>query len=85
MTIAESDLLRKCGCNDKLTPRDQLVADIAAFTKIRTHLARRTWRFTPRLPGLGWAKRAILAAYVRGLITATTAQRLVDLSRSWEA
>ena len=55
------------------------------FDDMRRKASERCWRMSPNVPGLSLVKRTILAAYVWGTIRTTTAQRLIDRTKSWEA
>ncbi len=60
-------------------------SDILEFDAMRRGVARRRWRFSPRIPGLSLVKNIILAAYARQWISSRMAQRMIDRTRSWEA
>lgn len=66
-------------------PHEILGFDDAVFAKMRRDVANASWRVSPDIPGLGWIKRAIIAAHANGLISLLNAQRLIDLTKSWEA
>jgi hypothetical protein len=57
----------------------------AEFDSYRVWTGFRPWRKSPRIPGLWLIKRAIVALRTRHLISVCFAQRLVDLSKCWEA
>lgn len=57
----------------------------AEFGSYRAWTGFRSERNSPRLPGLSLVKRAILRAYRWRLLSLRSAQRLVDLSKCWEA
>jgi hypothetical protein len=59
--------------------------DTAEFDSYRLSTDRKSFRISPRIPGLSLVKRAIMFAQVWHLISVRTAQRLVDLSKCWEA
>ena len=51
----------------------------------RTRTNARQLRLSPNMLGLSLAKRAIVEARCRHLISVRFAQRLIDLSKCWEA
>lgn len=55
------------------------------FDQMRMASDCKRFRFSPSVPGLSLFKRIILAGYVSRLFSLTLTQRLVDLSRCWEA
>jgi len=57
----------------------------AEFESYRVWTGFRPWRKSPRIPGLSLLKSAIVFARCWHLISVRTAQRLVDLSKCWEA
>jgi len=57
----------------------------AEFNSYRVWTGFRPWRKSPRVPDLWLLKSAIVAARMRHLISVRFAQRLVDLSKCWEA
>lgn len=59
--------------------------DAAEFDSYRLATDLRSFRISPRIPGLTLVKSAILFAYGWHLISVRSAQRLVDLSKCWEA
>ena len=59
--------------------------DTAEFDSYRLSTDRKSFRISPRIPGLSLVKRAIMFAHLWHLISIRTAQRLVDLSKCWEA
>jgi hypothetical protein len=59
--------------------------DTADFDSYRLSTDRKSFRISPCIPGLSLLKLAIVAARCRHLISVRFAQRLVDLSKCWEA
>jgi hypothetical protein len=59
--------------------------DAEAFDSYRVWTGFRAYRKSPRVPGLWLLKSAIVALRTRHLISVRFAQRLVDLSKCWEA
>lgn len=55
------------------------------FDEMRRTVSLSTWRLSPNVPGLSIVKRTILTGRSLGLIRTVTAQRLIDLTKSWEA
>jgi hypothetical protein len=59
--------------------------DAEQFDSYRLLTDRKSFRISPRIVGLSVVKRAILRAYRLRILSVRSAQRLVDLSKCWEA
>ena len=71
--------------NDEQRVEDCSHPDVSEFDSYRLETDRKSFRITPRIRGLWIVKRAITFAYGWHLISLRFAQRLVDLSKCWEA